>query len=189
MKFNSAIVCAALLAAALSPSFAAETAGGVPKGCFVAGSTPQQFVFGTEKCTSGKCAFIKAKVDAPTGFGTLMQIVAADSYLGKRLRLSAMLKTADADRAQLWMRMDGADSKILGFYNMDDRPVTGTTDWKRYSLVLDVPNGTNNIAFGVFLYGKGKVWAEDFRLEPVSKYVPVSSTQLPKAPANMKFDE
>lgn len=187
MKFNSGILCMAFLVMALSPA-SADPANAPPKGWMIAGSAPQQYVFGTDKCDNGKCAFIKSKTATPSGFGTLMQLIAADAYRGKRLRLSAMLKTADANRAQLWMRMDGADSKPLGFYNMDDRPVTGTTRWKRYSLVLDVPQGTQDIAFGMFLNGKGQVWAEDFKLEPVGKDVPVSSTQLPKVPQNMDFD-
>lgn len=192
MKVKSLAPVAAMLAVFLSASssmFAAETTGSPPKGWFVAGSAPQQYVFGTEKCADGKCAFIKAKTETPTGFGTLMQLIAADKYIGKRLRLSATLRTAGANRAQLWMRMDGADSKMLGFYNMDDRPVIGTTDWKRYSLVLDVPEETKAIAFGMFLNGKGQVWAEDFKLEPVGKDVPVSSTQLPKTPLNLNFDQ
>ncbi|MBU6299670.1 MAG: hypothetical protein KJS68_15640 [Alphaproteobacteria bacterium] len=191
MKLKSSTLCTIILAAALSisPAFAADAARSPPKGWIIAGSTPQQYVFGTEKCANGKCAFIKAKTDTPSGFGTLMQEIAADNYLGKRLRLSAMLKTANASRAQLWMRMDGTDGKILGFYNMDDRPVTGTTDWKRYNLVLDVPEGTQDIAFGMFLNGKGEVWAEDFKLESVSKDVPVSSTQFRNAPVNMNFDQ
>lgn len=191
MKHKSTTLGTAVLAAALclSPVAAAGSMSLPPKGWIITGSAPQQYVFGTEKCANGKCAFIRARTDHPSGYGTLMQEIVADNYLGKRLRLSAMLKTADANRAQLWMRMDGPNHKMLGFYNMDDRPVTGTTNWKRYSLVLEVPQETKGIAFGMFLDGKGEVWAEDFRLEPVSKSVPVSSMQLPKAPVNMDFDQ
>jgi len=191
MKLNSTTLGTVVLAAALclSPVFAANSTSSPPKGWFITGSAPQQYVFGTQKCANGKCAFIKAKTNKPTGFGTLMQEIVADNYRGKRLRLSAMLKTTDANRAQLWMRMDGPNHKMLGFYNMDDRPVTGTTNWKRYSLVLNVPQETKGIAFGMFLNGKGEVWAEDFRLEPVSNSVPVSNMQLPQAPVNMDFDQ
>jgi len=188
---KSITICAALLAASLlAPVLADNTANTIPKGWFIAGSTPEQFEFGAETCGNSKCAFIKSKTDTPTGFGTLMQEITAENYTGKRLRLSAMLKTANANRAQLWMRMDGAAGKMLGFYNMDDRPVTGTTDWKRYSLVLDVPGGTQVIAFGMFLNGKGEVWAEDYKLEPVGKNVPVSSgNQINKVPVNMDFSD
>ena len=89
--------------------------------------------------------------------------------------------------------MDGPDKEMLGFYNMDDRPVTGTTDWKRYDVVLDVPEKTVAIAFGFFLNGKGEVWANDFKLEGVAKVVPLSEMpskhQLSKAPVNLNFAE
>ena len=84
--------------------------------------------------------------------------------------------------------MDAADGERLGFCNCDDGP-DGTTNWERYSLVLDVPERTQDIAFGMFLDGKGEVWAEDFRLDPVGKDVQVSSTPLSKSPVNMNFDQ
>jgi hypothetical protein len=179
-----AFLCAATPAAA-APDFPA-------KGWFIAGSDPQDFDFGTERVAGapGKSAYIKSKTGSPSGFGTLMQTIAADNYRGQRLKLSALVKTQDAARAQLWMRMDGPDGKMVGFYNMDDRAVTGTTDWKRYGLVLDVPPTTVDIAFGYFLNGKGEAWATDFKLEPVGKDTPVSTfpnQPMPKAPVNMDF--
>ena len=38
-----------------------------------------------------------------------------------------------AAAAQLWMRLDG-EQKTLGFDNMDDRAVTGTTGWQKYEI-------------------------------------------------------
>jgi hypothetical protein len=36
----------------------------------------------------------------------------------------------------------------LGFDNMSDHAVKGTTDWKMYSVVLDVPDDAKNIFLG-----------------------------------------
>jgi hypothetical protein len=52
---------------------------------------------------------------------------------------------------------------------MDSRPVTGTTDWTRYDIVLDVPSESLDIAFGFFLTQGGKVWGENFKLEKIEK--------------------
>jgi hypothetical protein len=191
MKTKMRIACAVLAAVSL---FAAALAAEPVKGWFTAGSAPANYDFGTEH-TEGtahnKSAFIAAKSTKPEGFGTLMQMVVADSYRGKRLRLSARIKSANADHAQLWMRIDGPDQKMLGFDNMDSHPVTGTTDWKRYDVVLDVPDNSVDIAFGIFLNGGGKMWADDFKLEPVGKDVPVTAmdTDLHKGPTNMDFDQ
>ena len=93
------------LAAALSISsaFADNSTISAPKGWIVTGSAQEQFVFGTEKCANTKCAFIKSKTDTPNGFGTLMQEISANQYIGKRLRLSALLETDRANHASLWM--------------------------------------------------------------------------------------
>ena len=192
MKTKTKIACAMLFAAAL---FAAGPACAEPiKGWFISGSAPANYEFGTERIVgtaSSKSAFIAAKSAKPDGFGTLMQMILPDSYRGKRLRLSARIKTANADHAQMWMRIDGPDQKMLGFDNMDSHPVTGTTDWKRYEVVLDVPDNSVAIAFGIFLNGAGKMWADDFKLEPVGKNVAVtgSNADLRKTPSNMDFDQ
>lgn len=71
------------------------------------------------------------------------------------MRLSGYLRTADAGGAQMWMRVDGPNHEALAFDNMDSRPVTGTTGWKRYDIVLDVPQTSVDVAFGFFLAGSG----------------------------------
>ncbi|MBU6299669.1 MAG: hypothetical protein KGJ79_02325 [Alphaproteobacteria bacterium] len=118
--------------------------------------------------------------------------IAADSYRGRRVRLSAQIETDNAGRAVLWMRVDGPNMKVLSADWMEDRPINGTTDWKRYDEVLDVPPDAIGIAFGYNLRGKGTVWATDFRLEPVGKDVPISASPtkpLPNAPVNMDFEQ
>ena len=73
------------------------------------------------------------------GFGTLMQMIAADDYRGGRWKLiRAHAHGRRARRRRLWMRVDGPDRKVNAFDNMDDRPVTGDSEWKRYEIVLDV---------------------------------------------------
>ena len=166
-----------------------------PKGWIVAGSAPADYEFGTDvgKSADGtKSAFIKSKPDAKgDGFGTLMQMIAADDYRGGRWKLTARMRTEDAVKAQLWMRVDGADRKVNAFDNMNDRPVTGDSEWKRYEIVLDVAPDSVAVAFGFFLVGGGQVWADDFKLERVTTAVAVTgtATQQPRTPANLSFDE
>ncbi len=55
------------------------------------------------------------------------------SYKGKRLRLRGFAKSANvAGWAGYWMRIDREGKKRSAFENMEDRPVTGTTDWTEY---------------------------------------------------------
>jgi hypothetical protein len=103
---------------------------------------------------------------------------------GKRLRFSAFIKTENVQGwAQLYIRIDGHRNKVykkqewalLAYAGMYDRPITGTTDWTQYSVVLDVPKRGSNMGFGVFLSGSGKVWLNDFQFEVVGNDVPVTN--------------
>ncbi|MGH9920263.1 MAG: hypothetical protein ACRD6W_15520, partial [Nitrososphaerales archaeon] len=151
----------AVFAAVLGTTCAALAAA--PPGWIITGSAPADYAFAIDTTTaaSGKqSASITAKHGA-NGFGALMQTIAADDYRGSRVRLSGYLRTEAANRAQMWMRVDGGDRKVLAFDNMDSRPVTGTTGWRQYDIVLDVPSDSVDIAFGFFLVSSGKVWGDD----------------------------
>jgi hypothetical protein len=110
----------------------------------------------------------------------MMQNHPPGAFLGKRVRLTARVKTEKVHWAQIWMRVDPKDRFVnnkpaLSFYNMDDRPIRGTTGWTRYEVVLDVPDGAVNVAWGFTLAGgEGTVWADGFTLEEVGRDVPVS---------------
>lgn len=182
-------IWAAILMA--TPALAGE---GVPNGWYIAGSKPGDYQFGTEHVegSAGKqSAYIQAKPNAsPDGFGTLMQTIKADDYQGQRLRLSARMKSEDAAGFQMWFRIDGSDGKSVRFYNMQDRPVIGTTGWKRYDIVLDVPPGSTTLNYGFFLQGgKGKGWADAISLTPVDKSVPISVPPVSRRPVNLDFGQ
>jgi len=143
----------------------------------------------------GPAGFIAGAADAK-GFGTLMQMFDAGEYRGKRIRFSASVKSADIEKwAGLWMRIDGPPSAgsrtppMLGFDNMQGRPIKGTSDWKPYQIVLDVPDEAQAIAFGILLEGAGHAWMDDLKLEPVGREVRVTggASALPPKP-NLRFD-
>jgi hypothetical protein len=149
-------------------------------GWIAAGSRPQDYEMGIGPATGtlGAEAFvIRAKPEGRNaGFGTLMQMHPPGRFLGKRVRLSARMKTDAVRRAQLWMRVDGKGRSVpLAFYNMDDQPVEGSKDWERFAIVLDVAGDASAIAYGFFVSGgKGTAWMDGLTLEVVSKDVPVS---------------
>jgi hypothetical protein len=120
-----------------------------------------------------------------------MQMFAADDYRGGRWKLTARMRTKDAKKAQLWMRVDGPDRKMNAFDNMNDRPASGDSDWRRYEIVLDVAPDSVAVAFGFFLEGSGQVWADDFKLERVTDAVAVTGKVVPQPrnPANLTFDQ
>ncbi|MGH3993895.1 MAG: hypothetical protein ACRDSN_15720 [Pseudonocardiaceae bacterium] len=161
----------------------------------MAGSQPGQYDHElTQKTAYGKpvvrlwCAAKKAE-----GFGTLMQTFSPGEYLGKRLRLSGGLFCEGVDGwAGLWMRVDGPrGSDPLAFDNMQNRSLTGTRDWGRHDVVLDVPTHSRAIALGVLLSGRGEVLMADFGLEVVGEDVPTTDMyETPQhGPWNLDFSE
>ncbi len=128
---------------------------------------------------SENAGFIRSKVSEPGNSGVYMINISSNSYRGKRVRLSAYLKTENVSSwASLWMRVDYRENQkyqMLGFDNMFNRPIIGTTDWQKYEIVLDVPQNSTNIALGILLYvGTGKIWVDGLQLEIVSNDVPVT---------------
>ncbi len=131
---------------------------------------------------SSDVGFIFSRSGEPSGFATWMCSIKADGYRAHRLRLTASVKTRDVIRAAaLWMRLDGAEKKILGFDNMQNRPIQGNTDWTPYEIVLDVPDAAEKIALGTILSGSGRVWTGDLKLEFVGEDVPVTDLGDPTA--------
>ena len=107
------------------------------------------------------------------GFGALMQNMKPDKYLGKRVKMTGYLKSKDVtDWAGFWFRVDQPGSQqFLSFDNMRDRPIKGTTNWKKYEIVLDVPKGASNIAFGALLSNTGQIWLDNVNFEIVDNFV------------------
>ncbi len=69
---------------------------------------------------------------------------------------------------------------VLGLDAMDNRTIQGTSDWKRYSIVLDVPDKTQQIIFGASLKGDGQIWIDDIEFENVGIDVPTTTTKTPE---------
>jgi len=168
--------------------------GVVPQGWHLAGSKPESYEAGTDSQAAYNdhpSAYLKSTEAVSNGFGTLMQEFAADKYAGKRLCLSAFVKSEDIkDWAGLWMRVDKG-AKSVAFDNMENRSIKGTTGWQRYQVILDVPQDATGIFFGVLLSGTGQVWMNDVKFEVVGSDVPPTGgpgAAQRSEPVNLEFD-
>jgi len=169
------------LAAALALALLAPSARSAEiKGWFMAGSDPASYemVKDPDVRHGGATSVRMASTNESKGFGTIMQMINATHYAGKRVRLSAWVKTQDvASWAGLWMRVDDASNppKSLAFDNMQGRPFRGTADWATASVVLDVASEAKAVAFGILMDGQGKLWISDIKFEVVSNSVPTTN--------------
>jgi photosystem II stability/assembly factor-like uncharacterized protein len=139
---------------------------------YAGGSRPQDYEMGGDPTVthgSENAGFIRSKVSPINGFGTWMTNIDPGEYLGKGIRMSAYVRTTNVqDWVGLWMRIDGADG-TLSFDNMSGRPITGTTDWQEYEIILDVPENSTGIFFGLLMSGTGEAWVDGLRLEPTAR--------------------
>ena len=181
-----------------APSQAA--ANEVPEGWVVAGTAPQDYQVSVlpEKREGNNVVLLESVANPnPSKFGTLSQYCSADQYLGKRVRMTGYLKSENVKNwAGMWFRVDDSKQKdvAMSFDNMSDRPIKNTTDWKKYEIVLDVPQQAGAMAFGVLLEGSGKVWISGISFEVVDQSVPTTNmvkerAALPQGPVNLDFAE
>lgn len=194
MKTGYKTVIAAALTACTFSTFAASD---MPDGWLQAGSNTTDYEMGVDDRVSfdgSKSAYIKSTKANAEGFATMMQTANVEDYLGKRIKLSFNIKTEGvADWAGGWLRIDAKDSKKpLAFDNMYDRAITGTTDWKEYNIVLDVPGTAVQMAYGVLSMGGGHVWFDNLNFTEVDESTPVTAgkpTQKKKTPKNLSFEQ
>lgn len=152
----------------------------LPVGCFRAGSKPLSYLMYISHGAGqdGRDVFtIKSKDKEIDGFGTLMQNSLPPEFLGKKIRMTAYMKSENVkDWAGFWLRIDQPDKDApKSFDNMHDRSIKGTTDWKKYDIVLYVSPKATNISFGALLNGTGQIWFDKIEFEVVEKSVHTTS--------------
>jgi hypothetical protein len=117
----------------------------------------------------------RASIDSWAG---TIASVPADGYRGLRVRFRADVRTENAPvGASLWLRLDDAPShstEICNMINPVDGRLKGTNDFTTIACVLDVPQSTKTLVFGLLLTGPGVAWIGPATLEPVSLSVPES---------------
>jgi hypothetical protein len=134
-------------------------------------SNKHEFACGTDKNESHsghESLYLKSIVPRPKDFGFIHRSMNPDNYRGNKLTMSAWIKTMIPDRAtvQLWIRVDGDWKERAGcFDNMYDNRIKGTTDWRQYSVQVDVPLESTQIIYGAILNGTGQVWLDEFSFE------------------------
>lgn len=151
---------------------------GFPDGWMIAGSRHECYDIGTDRTNrfdSLVSGTIRSREEVSDGFATLMQICSPVKYLGKRVKMSGYLRSSRLkDWSGLWLRVD-VDSTFVAFDNMHDgttdRSVKGDTDWRKYEIVVNVPENATMLAYGALLSGEGQIWFDRITFEEVDASV------------------
>ena len=109
-------------------------------------------------------------------------------YSGKRVRLSAQVKSTGVDGwAGLVVREGFLPLFMLAGHPEELPPsvevgAPGCQDWCAVSVVADIPADSFGAAtVGLALIGNGQVWARDFKLEVVGREVPLTTQRFAAA--------
>jgi hypothetical protein len=99
----------------------------------------------------------------------------ATDYRGKRIEFAAYVRTRDVKgTAGLWFKANHNDD-VVAFDDMDERALVGSNDWKKYAVVVNVPQNADAITIGVYLTGGGTVWFSGLSVLPVGDDVPLTA--------------
>ncbi len=122
-------------------------------------------------------------------FGSIAYTI-QNQYKGKEIKLEGYIKTLDVKDgfAGLLLRLD-KDNQSVGFENMYSQNLSGTNDWKKYSVTLPFRDDANLIYVAPFFIGKGTAWFDDFTLTIDGKNInSLEQKETPKAELDKEFD-
>ena len=177
---------AVLLVLAVSATPSEKTSTNVAKGWVLdgPGAAYSFHVDMAEKHGGRASGLIECTTPDVDDFGVLTQLIKADAYRGRRVRLSSYLRTRGIEdgSARMWMRVDGPEVSPMAMDNMAKRAIHGDTEWARYDIVLDLPADAVRIAFGVILGGQGRLWVDDLAFDFVDGKVASTDMHVPPDP-------
>ncbi len=161
---------APLRVALTNPGFESDKPGqrGDPDGWFSfqhAGALSYRYILDTQEPHGGQRSL---RIDniGPEPYGAVAQKIVARPYIGKTARLTAWLRTRDANDngAALTLLVLSAGATLAQNF-MLDAPVKGTTPWTRYTITIPVAKGADTIEVGAMMRGKGSLWFDDVEVE------------------------
>jgi Glyoxalase superfamily protein len=132
------------------------------------------------------------EMDPENDFASILQIVNAIPWIGKRLKIACHIKALDVKgAATIWLRFDGASGQSVGFSNLEDRTtdgaIQGTTNWTLREIVADVPSDAVRIAFGFYLRGVGQATFAGFEFSEANASEDLTIKGLWHEPRNLSF--
>lgn len=134
-----------------------------------------------------------SKSPAEKALPEVKQTIQLSGYAGKRVRVSAYVKTENLSRwgtiyADLEERLGSNETRRLAHDDLYTRPLPQTSDWNQYSIVMDVPEGNVVLTVGAFVDGGGTMWLDNVRMEEVAEDVALTGSQILDQPTNLDFE-
>lgn len=134
----------------------------------------------------GATISLRSAADTSATFGSVSSQLSADALRGRRVTISAELRTSGVSGgASVWLRVDQGATPLL-LDNGSGQSLRGDTDWTKRSVSLPVPAEASSVVFGLLLQGRGAVSVRGLRLEVGE---PIAPNAPPNAAAKAVLDE
>jgi len=149
----------------------------------------------TQKYTGNYSVKVFGTDSLSRDFQGISQSISFQTDKIKRVGLSVNIRTEDvkgyvAIWCQIW---DSKQNKMVGFENIiSQQPrITGSADWKKYTLNLTLGKEVDQLVFGSYLAGSGSAYFDDFSIadnklsdtppsDSVKKYIDVFKAVIKK---------
>lgn len=113
----------------------------------------------------GKFSLKSELISENNGMTMIRQEVPKEHVFGKKMALRGWIKSEKitTGMVNLWIRTD-TESGNIGFQNLGENAVDGTTSWTQYEIEMSVEEDVTSITLGAVHEGNGTVWFDDFEL-------------------------
>ncbi len=113
---------------------------------------------------TGKLSGRIERLDDSEGQFSALRFSLPSDREGEFIELRGWLKSEDVENYfGMWFRQDSKGG-IVGFDNMQQHKLKGTTDWTEYRITLPLATAAHNLIVGSLMSGTGTLWADDFSL-------------------------
>lgn len=139
---------------------------------------------------SGKNSML-INVKEGEGFGCVAYKLPAN-FKGKKITLEGFMKYENVTDGfvGLLVRID-KDGQSVGFDNMQNQKLQGTSEWKKHTVTIDFKENADEIYVAGILVGKGKAWFDNFKVtidgKPIESVKPVEK-ELSIVEKDTEFD-
>ncbi len=88
----------------------------------------------------------------------MTQSISPEMYFNKNVKITGYAKKSNDVKNGMFYLQAMSDEKDL----VIEHAKIDSADWKKYSLVIKIPEEAKKIIYGVWLKGNGTIWIDDF---------------------------
>jgi len=166
-----------------------------PKGWSKSGTGAGSYIMkikANEGLNNSNALVLEASKENILGSGAVIQTINASNYTGKRIKLSAFIKTENVKEFACLILC--SQNNLADFWEntsvYEDKKtfLKGNHNFKKIECYLNVNYNFGNLVLGAMIKGEGKIWLDNFKIE-ILENLPDSVQIYSKEPQNTEFED